>query len=144
MNFFGIGGWELIAFLLIALVVAGPKRMIQWAYVLGVYLAKFRAMWAETMKLVQKEFQNAGLDIEIPKELPTSRAAIRQQVNRAIKPITQPIEETMGEVNSTLKAPLKNITNTNGTNGTPPADSPTQQDNDSGFGTWSGTGKTEN
>ena len=141
MNFFGIGGWELVAFLLIALVVAGPKRMIQWAYVLGTYMAKFRAMWAETMKLVQKEFQNAGIDIEVPKELPTNRNVMRQQMTKALKPLTKPIEDTMGEVNSSLKMPASTPT-TNGTNGAS-ADSTSPSDN-SGFGTWSGTGKTEN
>jgi Sec-independent protein translocase protein TatA len=146
MNFFGIGGWELAFFFIIALVVAGPKRMIQWAYILGTYVAKFRAVWAETMKLIQKEFDAAGLDVQVPKELPTSRAAMRQQVNKAFKPITKPIEDTVKkpiedtvkEVNSSLQIPAKS----NGTNGTPP-EGTTSQD-DSSFGTWSGTGKTEN
>ena len=31
MNLFGIGGMELIIILVIALIVAGPKRMIGWA-----------------------------------------------------------------------------------------------------------------
>ncbi len=140
MNFFGIGGWELVAFFIIALVVAGPKRMIQWAYVLGVYMAKFRAMWAETMKLVQKEFQNAGLDIEVPKELPTSRTAMRTQMKKALTPITKPIDDTLKEVNTSLQPTA--TTNGTATNGTSADNSP-NQDNSS-FGTWSGTGKTEN
>jgi Sec-independent protein translocase protein TatA len=138
MNFFGIGGWEFVAFFLIALVVAGPKRMIQWAYILGTYVAKFRAIWAETMKLVQKEFDAAGLDIQVPKDIPTSRAAMRKQVNQAFKPITKPLDDTVKEVNSSLQIPAK----PSGTNGTTPEHATSQDD--SSFGTWSGTGKTEN
>jgi hypothetical protein len=128
----------MVAFFLIALVVAGPKRMIQWAYIMGTYVAILRAVWAETMKLVQKEFDAAGLDIKVPKELPTSRNALRQQVSKTFKPITQPLEDTVKEVNSSLQIPAK----PSGTNGTTP-ESTTSQD-DSSFGTWSGTGKTEN
>lgn len=142
MNFFGIGGWELIAFLLIALVVAGPRRMIQWAYVVGVYTAKFRAMWSETVKLLEKEFKNAGVDVEIPKQLPTSRSEIRQQVNKAFKPITNPLEETVKEVNTSLQLPSETqpAPKTDATNGVNAASNASSQNNTS-FGTWSG--KTE-
>ena len=63
MEIFGVGGAELAAILIIMLIVAGPKRMIQWAYVLGQYMAKARAMWAETMTYVQKELNDAGMDV---------------------------------------------------------------------------------
>ncbi|MFN8375976.1 MAG: hypothetical protein U0694_24275 [Anaerolineae bacterium] len=140
MNFFGIGGWELVAFLLIALVVAGPKRMIQWAYVLGVYMAKFRGMWAETMKLIEKEFRNAGLDVEVPKQLPTSRTILREQVSKTFKPITKPINDTLKEVNSSLQ--ITPPANGSTSSGTPAESNGASQDNSS-FGTWSGTEKTE-
>ena len=63
MEILGIGGAEFIAIFIIMLVVAGPKRMIQWAYVMGKYTAKIRAMWAESMTYLQKEFDAAGLDV---------------------------------------------------------------------------------
>ncbi|MCY4145637.1 MAG: hypothetical protein OXE95_09495 [Chloroflexi bacterium] len=97
MNIFGIGAWELMAILLIMLVFAGPKRMIHWSYVLGQHVARFRKIWAETVDVVQKEFDDAGLDIKLPKEPPT-----RQNMNRAIaaaaKPLTQPVQDTLDEV----------------------------------------------
>ena len=64
MEIFGIGGAELVAILIIMLVVAGPKRMVQWAYVLGQYVSKARAMWDGVMAGVQKEIDDAGLDID--------------------------------------------------------------------------------
>ena len=35
MDILGIGGGELVLIVLVMLVVAGPKRMIQWAYIAG-------------------------------------------------------------------------------------------------------------
>lgn len=97
MNFFGVGAWEFVAILLIMLVFAGPKRMIHWSYVLGQHVAKFRKIWAETVDIVQKEFDEAGVDIKLPKEPPT-----RQNLNRSIaaaaKPLTQPVQDSLDEV----------------------------------------------
>ncbi len=97
MNFFGVGGAEIIAILVIMLVFAGPKRMIHWSYVMGTYVSKFRKMWSQTVDLVQKEFDEAGVDITLPKEPPT-----RQNLNRAIadavKPVTNPVQQSIDEV----------------------------------------------
>jgi len=62
MEIFGIGGAELVAILIIMLVVAGPKRMIQWAYVLGQYVAKFRAMWDDLVVLMEEGVQTGRID----------------------------------------------------------------------------------
>lgn len=83
MNILGIGGPEILVIFIIMLVVAGPKRMIHWAYVLGQYVAKFRAMWSETVDLVQQEFDQANVDIKIPKTPPT-KAALQQQFNNTL------------------------------------------------------------
>jgi len=97
MNIFGVGGPEIIAILIIMLVFAGPKRMIHWAYVLGQYVAKFRVIWSETVDLVQKEFDEAGVDVKIPKEPPT-RQNFKKSVSDAFKPMTQPIQDSLDEV----------------------------------------------
>jgi Sec-independent protein translocase protein TatA len=102
MEILGIGGAELIAILLIMLVVAGPKRMIQWAYILGQYTAKLRQMWAETMKMVQKEFDQAGVDIQVPKDIPT-RANLKSQMNKAFTTITQPTQDVIDEVKAEIR-----------------------------------------
>ena len=103
MNFLGVGAFELLAILLIMLVFAGPKRMIYWSHLLGRYVAKFRRVWAETVDLVQQEFDEAGVDIKLPKEPPT-----RQNLNRAMtdamKPVTQPVQASFNEVQKDLDA----------------------------------------
>ncbi|MCY4019861.1 MAG: hypothetical protein OXG39_10690 [Chloroflexi bacterium] len=97
MNIFGVGGAELIAILVIMLVFAGPKRMIHWSYVLGQYVAKFRVIWSQTVDLVQKEFDEAGVDIKLPKEPPT-RQNLNRSLGEAMKPMTKPIHDSIDEV----------------------------------------------
>jgi Sec-independent protein translocase protein TatA len=106
MEIFGVGGAELVAILIIMLIVAGPKRMIQWAYVLGQYTSKARAMWAETMTYVQKELKEAGMDVELPKEIPTRgslNSQISQQVQKAVAPISKPLQETLDAAKTEVK-----------------------------------------
>ncbi len=142
MNVFGVGGPELIAILIIMLVFAGPKRMIHWSYLLGQYLAKFRAMWSQTVDLVQKEFDDAGVGIQLPKEPPT-----RKNMNRAIadvmKPVTQPVQESLDEVKKDVEslqevgAELKNKTKSlpSPAAQAKPAPKPPEA---AGMGSWSG------
>ena len=101
MNFLGVGAWELVAILLIMLVFAGPKRMIHWSYVLGQHVAKFRKIWSETVDLVQKEFDEAGVDIKLPKEPPT-RKSLNRAVTDAVKPMTKPVQDSLDEVKKDL------------------------------------------
>ncbi|MAS36203.1 MAG: hypothetical protein CL610_19515 [Anaerolineaceae bacterium] len=102
MNILGVGGPELIIILVIMLVVAGPKRMIQWAYVLGQYIAKFRRMWAETVDVLQHEFDEAGVDVKIPREMPT-RGSINRQASNLLSPLTDPMKDTMKQVDGEIK-----------------------------------------
>ena len=110
MNVLGVGAWELVAILLIMLVFAGPKRMIHWSYVLGQHVAKFRKVWSETVDLVQKEFDDAGLDIKLPKEPPT-RKSLNSAVTDAVKPMTNPMQETLDEVKKDLDS-VKEVSDT--------------------------------
>ncbi len=101
MEILGIGTAELIAILLIMLVVVGPKRMIRWAYVLGQYAAKLRGMWAEVMTSVQKEFDAAGMDVKLPKDIPT-RQGLTNQMNKAFSTITKPTQDVMNEIKAEI------------------------------------------
>lgn len=82
MNIFGVGPAELILILILLFVVAGPKRMIQWAYYLGRYTAQFRRMVEESWSQVRKELESAQIDL--PEELPRRRVNLMQEANRAI------------------------------------------------------------
>ena len=108
MDILGIGGWELVAILLIMLVVAGPKRMIAWSYTAGKYVAMMRRMWAETARQLQKEFDDAGVDVQVPKDLPT-RATIGKEITRALTPVTKPIQETLEETKNEIEGVKKAV-----------------------------------
>jgi Sec-independent protein translocase protein TatA len=144
MEILGVGGAELVAILIIMLVVAGPKRMIQWAYILGKYTAKVRAMWAESMTYLQKEFDAAGLDVQLPKEPPTRGSFNRQltqQVEKAFSPVTKPVKDALDETKAQVNE-LKTqatITESNGSAAKPPAASNGAND----LGTWSETKPSE-
>jgi Sec-independent protein translocase protein TatA len=125
MEIFGVGGGELLAILIIMLVVAGPKRMIQWAYILGKYTAKARRVWADTMTYVQKEFEQAGLNVELPKEPPTRANLTRmvsKQVGKAMAPVTKPIQDVLNEASAEIKQfeSQTSIVDTPDTNGASP------------------------
>jgi Sec-independent protein translocase protein TatA len=101
MEIFGVGGLELVAILIIMLVVAGPKRMIQWSYTLGRYMSVLRRMWSETAAALQKELDAAGVDVQVPKDIPT-RQNLRTEVARMATPLTKPFQEGMNSVKTEL------------------------------------------
>lgn len=163
MNIFGVGEIELVLIVLIALIVAGPKRMIQWMYVLGRWVAQLRRMWSEAVGLIQNEIDESGLDIQVPKDLPT-RGSLRQMTVKALKPLSDPVKEAVDEVRTvgteienTVKQTRKTVSSVRdevraagGQLTAPPAKAasrsstngqretqPDQDAADSPFGTWS-------
>lgn len=96
MEILGVGGWELVAILVIALVVAGPTRMIRWAYLLGQFFAKLRVLWTQAATTLQKEFDEAGVDIQVPKDVPT-RQTIRRDITNMVNPLLKDVREPLDE-----------------------------------------------
>ena len=156
MNIFGIGGAELVLILVIMLVVAGPKRMIQWAYVLGKYVAVLQKMWSQAAAALQKEFDEAGVELEVPKELPT-KGELQRSITTAIQknvPLNEVTEE-LGKDIATVKkatqfttapaiatkAPMvkQRTPSTNGGSASPPETEASPKPEEPTFGTWSGT-----
>ncbi len=151
MNVFGVGGWELAAILIIALIVAGPQRMAKWAYVLGQYMGQMRVMWSQMMTSIQREFDDAGIDVKLPKNIPT-RNDINRFAGEMLEPISKQMQSAMDEVNQeannvkdvasfkvTEDNDTKPVQSKNGTSATSSDDMP----DENSFGTWSGTDNTE-
>src|SRR5690242_15665219 len=87
MNILGVGPGELVAIFLIALVVAGPKRMIVWSYTAGKYVAQLRKMFNEATQAIMSEF-NAELTktgIDPVKDLSLLRGSRFNILNEANK-----------------------------------------------------------
>lgn len=97
MNLFGVGEIELVLILLIALIVAGPKRMIQWAYLFGRFLRHLRGMWSEAVVVIQKEIDDAGLDVQVPTHIPT-RGEVHNIASQVLKPLSDPLQAAADEV----------------------------------------------
>lgn len=102
MNIFGVGGAELVVIIMIMLIVAGPKRMIRWAYVIGQYVGKFRILWAQMVDVMQEEVDAAGLDVKLPREIPTKQS-LAQTAGQLMKPYTESLENTLDEVAKPIK-----------------------------------------
>jgi Sec-independent protein translocase protein TatA len=112
MNILGVGPAEFGIILLLMLVVAGPKRMAQWAYILGQYMAKLRAMWEETSALIKKELEQAGVEPEVVDSLqqwidPRTRSKanplnrLTEEVTRPVKSALKPVQDVINEVGPT-------------------------------------------
>ena len=56
-SFFGIGTGELMVIIAIAILVIGPKRLLQIAQTLGRLTRRGREFWSEVMKTIQTELQ---------------------------------------------------------------------------------------
>lgn len=56
-SFFGIGTGELMVIIAIAILVIGPKRLLQIAQTLGRLTRRGREIWSEVLKTIQTELQ---------------------------------------------------------------------------------------
>ena len=74
MNFFGIGFFELVMVLVVALLVLGPNRMMEAARTLGKYMRELQRASAELPRLL-------SLDEEPPKAPPVQRQQIPEEAN---------------------------------------------------------------
>lgn len=112
MSLFGMGGWELFLVFVIMLVVAGPKRMAQWAYALGKWSAKMREVWQQTVKVLQHELDEAGIEVELPQDLPTRqnlRHTAQQFGKQVMSPALDPFAEASKELQDGLKSSITDV-----------------------------------
>ncbi|TVR24081.1 MAG: hypothetical protein EA396_02150 [Anaerolineaceae bacterium] len=138
MSIFGIGIWEIVMIMLIALIVAGPRRLLNWAYVTGRFFAQMRQLWDRTVSAMQKEIDSAGVDFKLPKD-PTDRRAMRRLAEDAVRPLREPMEKAMRDYEAERNGIQKELSagddrKVDQAGGQlPPAPPPRPSD----FGTWS-------
>lgn len=112
MNIFGLGGWELLLVVMIMVIVAGPKRMIRWSYVLGQYTAKLQRMWRDTAVILQREFDDAGLDVKVPSTPPTRQSlqqSARELGQKVMGDSLNPIQEVSLSLRQELQDAHKDV-----------------------------------
>jgi Sec-independent protein translocase protein TatA len=105
VDFLGIGVPELILILILMLIVAGPKRMLAWSYQLGRWVAMLRRMWSQTAAMLQREFDEAGVDVRVPRDLPT-RSDIQREVARVVDKYGAPVQEPLKDAQRDLQATI--------------------------------------
>lgn len=111
MNLFGIGPAELAIIFAIMLVVAGPKRMLQWAYVAGRQISRLRRMWEEAMAAIKQELEDSGVDPEVTRTVEQmARMSRRDQASKAtnavrssFKAFTQPLADAVEQIDKEVK-----------------------------------------
>jgi Tat protein translocase TatB subunit len=62
MDFFGIGGWEILLIVLVALLIWGPGRMIEIARTLGKIVHKLRNITSDLTTQITKEIDEQKRD----------------------------------------------------------------------------------
>lgn len=90
-NILGMGLPEMLVIGVLLMAVAGPKRMVRWAYMLGRYLSQIRAYADEAMGAMKREIEAA--DPELMNELKQVNQMRRQRfdiVSEANKLIATP------------------------------------------------------
>ncbi len=68
MNFFGIGGLELVVVFLIALLVVGPTRLVQGARTARKYMTELRRQREELTQMVEEAVDMEGIREQLDQE----------------------------------------------------------------------------
>jgi len=153
MEIFGVGGVEFLLIIIIAMVVAGPKRVVQWAYYVGKFFARVRKIWGEMMTVIQKEMNEAGMNIELPKTPPT-RQSISQATRDMLKPYTKELDEAQKDIERNLENVQRELSikqnvmlssqiKPKPTEASQNGDTPPTTESPTTFGTWSMPNSTE-
>jgi Sec-independent protein translocase protein TatA len=102
MNIFGVGSAEFVLILIIAMIVAGPKRLIEWSYIAGRYIGQLKVLWGQMVESLQQDLNEAGVDIKLPKELP-NRSNVHKIAGEALRPLAGPMQQAMKDYEAEVK-----------------------------------------
>jgi Sec-independent protein translocase protein TatA len=115
-GFFGIGTGELFAIIVIAILVVGPKRMLEFGQAIGRLTRRGRQIWGEVMNTIQAELQETqtvmqeisseatSLTSEVESTGETAQAAVKKSgtsvtdVQTELKTFGQEAQQVMKEV----------------------------------------------
>ncbi len=77
MNFFGVGIFEMLFVMVVALLVLGPSRMVEVSRTLGRYLRELQRATSEIPRLIDLD--------DLEEKTPTGKTAERQQIPSTAK-----------------------------------------------------------
>ena len=92
MDILGVGAAELIIFMLVLLVVAGPERSLLWARELGRYIRQIRQYLSELMGEFEKELGPDGREmLDVVREVRQNATDIRRAPQNTISKLTSEV-----------------------------------------------------
>jgi Sec-independent protein translocase protein TatA len=144
MNIFGVGSAEFVLILIIALIVAGPKRLIEWSYIAGRYVGQLKMLWSQMVESLQQDLDEAGVDIKLPKQLP-NRSNIDKVAGEVLRPLAEPMQQALKDSEAEVKkldGSIKELADEAKVEASLPSldseESTGEPQAKTGFGTWSG------
>lgn len=87
MNFMNVGPWELTVIIIIAILLIGPKRMVEVTRTIGRVTSQLRRFSSEFVSTLQAEVTAAGSDRRTP-----------QEPQSIVRSITEPITSLQSEL----------------------------------------------
>jgi Sec-independent protein translocase protein TatA len=138
MNVLGMGIPEILVIFVIMMVLFGPKQMVKWAYDIGRYTAKMRAMFQETMDAFQKEMNASGLS-DVTKDLGKEVTNLRSTGFDIVSEASKVINNVDSEVKSTATAASTLLSDSAASEPktTPPtSESPSEDENKPRYDAW--------
>jgi len=110
MNFLNVGPWELTVILIIAILMIGPKRMVEITRAIGRITAQMRKLSGEFMSTIQTELQAVERDarqavggasdeglMSSVASLPAELEALGRETRKAIEGIVVDAESVVKE-----------------------------------------------
>ena len=112
MNFLNVGPWELVAILVIAILLVGPKRMLEVARTIGRVTAQMRQMSGEFLGTVQAELDATEAEarqalegvVEGGREPVAELQAAEQETRQAIEGMEEDRRRTTTSIRAELEA----------------------------------------
>lgn len=100
MNFFGMGGWEIMIILVVALVVFGPERLPEIAGKIGKTVRDLRQMSSD----LTGEFERSAGVQEFKKAIQGEVAEVKSQVTSVTESVKRDLDKAGSTVTSTVSS----------------------------------------
>jgi sec-independent protein translocase protein TatB len=101
VNFLNVGPWELTVILIIAILVVGPKRMVQIVRAIGRTASQMRQLSGEFLGAITSEIQAAEQETRESLESITAGA---QETRESLESIAMGAQETIGSIPDEIQA----------------------------------------
>lgn len=106
MEFFNIGGGELLVIVLLALILFGPEDIMKMMRTLGKYARSARGMWAQFNATLQNEYldsEELGEVLEETKATVAEAQEVMKALNTSVGEVTTAIEKDVAEAQKTVR-----------------------------------------